>query len=198
MTGHSILLVDDDESILETLKDIFWMEGYEVSTVNNGKSAHKFIGAKYFDLVITDLKMKEINGLDVLKKSKEVFPECGVIIHTAYANLPSAIDALRTGADDYLQKPCSPKELIFRVKKCIEKYEVIRKMKSFDDILPVCCKCKKIRDDSKTEYGTGEWINLEKYLSLKTNARISHGYCESCLQEEMKKVNSDQNDRLGE
>ena len=70
-----------------------------------------------------------------------------------------------------------------KVEKCIEKYAVIKKLRSFEAILPVCCKCKKIRTDSDAAPGKGEWINLEQYLSTTTNARISHGYCNKCSEE---------------
>ena len=64
-------------------------------------------------------------------------------------------------------KPCEPLELGLRVSQCFEKYELALKIKSYENILPVCCACKKIRDDSGKEPGTGKWIELENYIREK-------------------------------
>jgi len=77
-----------------------------------------------FDLVITDLVMTPIDGMEVLKKSKEINPEMMVMILTGFGDMTSAIDALRLGANDYMLKPCEPEEMYFRVSSCLDKLEL--------------------------------------------------------------------------
>ena len=155
-------------------------EGYDITTAENGESAIAKLKEKRFDLVITDLIMEGLDGIQVLKQAKKSDPELPVIILTGYGDMTSAIDALRLGADDYLLKPSDVGELFFRVSGCLEKYELKRKIKLYEDILPICAVCKKIRDDTGKEPGKGEWMTVETYISRKTGVLFSHGYCKEC------------------
>jgi len=123
-----------------------------------------------------------MNGIDVLKKSKELNPETMVIVLTGFGDMGSVIDALRWDADDYLLKPCEPEEMYFRISRCLEKLEFKRKIMVYEDILPVCCVCKKIRDDSGMERGTGEWISIEKFIHDKGGMVITSTYCPACAE----------------
>ena len=118
--------------------------------------------------------------ISVLKKAKELDPDTMVIIITGYGDLTSAIDALRLDADDYLLKPCDPDEIHFRVRRCIEKLQLKRKVRIYENILPVCCDCKKVRDDTGKEPGTGCWLSLENYISDKTKTKVTSTYCPDC------------------
>ncbi len=180
MRRYTILLVDDDPFILTGISKNLEMEGYRVITAANGEQALNLLEEAGFDLVITDLIMDKIDGIQVLKKAKAVDPESMVIILTGYESLSSAIDALRLNADDYLLKPCESEELHFRVTRCLEKLENARKIKFYEKILPVCCVCKKIRDDSGTSHGHGEWLPLERYLWKRAGVAPSSTYCPHC------------------
>jgi len=136
-----------------------------------------------FDMVITDLAMEKINGIGMLKKTKEVSPDTMVIILTGYGNLNSAIEAIRSDADDYILKPCEPLKIGTRVSQCFEKFELALKIKSYENILPVCCVCKKIRDDSGREPGTGKWLELESYIRDKGGIDVTSSYCPECARE---------------
>ncbi|MEA3361407.1 MAG: response regulator [Thermodesulfobacteriota bacterium] len=103
-----ILLVDDDRSILRTISPFLESNGYRVTTSESGEYAIELLKKQSFDIIITDLVMKTIDGLQVLKKAKEKSQETMVIILTGYSDITLAIDALRIGADDYLLKPCEP------------------------------------------------------------------------------------------
>ena len=132
--------------------------------------------------------MNPVDGMGVLKKAKEKNPESIVIILTGFGDLISAIDALRLEADDYLLKPCEPEELSFRISSCLEKLELKRKVKAYETIVPVCCVCKSIRDDTGKEIGTGRWMPVEEYILTKSKIAISASYCPECIKKELEHV----------
>ena len=130
-----ILLVDDESSILMAVGMYLEDMGYRVVSLESGKRALELIDKSKFDLIITDLVMDDIDGFDVLKKSKELHPDTMVIVLTGYPALNFAIDALRLGADDYILKPCDPEELRFRVVRCLEKLKIQKEMKRSQEAL---------------------------------------------------------------
>ena len=185
---YKLLLIDDDELIAESVGEFFKMEGYQATIINKSEQAIEYIENRAFDLIITDLVMDKVDGIQILRKVKEVSPETKVIILTGYGDLGSAIHALRNGASDYLLKPCEYEELLFRVERCLEKLEIERKLKFYEKILPVCCMCKKIRDDAGKEPGTGHWMSMEEYIHHKAKVNITSTYCPRCAQELMKDI----------
>ena len=182
MSKKTVLLVDDEAIIRKTLADKLSDEGFTVLTAENGTSAIVYLSISPIDLVITDLVMEDMNGIQVLEAVKAYNPAIAVIILTGYGELTSAIDALRLGADDYLLKPCDLNELLFRMNKCLEKQSLQNMVKIYENILPICLDCKKIRDDSGTEPGMGKWIPVDQYLTKKAGKNMSHGYCPDCGQ----------------
>jgi len=189
MKTYKILIVDDDLLILQAISLSLEQEGYHVVTAVNGEKAIDLIKENNFDLILTDLVMEPIDGMGVLKKAKELNPESIVIILTGYGDLISAIGALRLNADDYLLKPCEPEELSFRISSCLEKLELKRKIKVFETIVPVCCVCKNIRDDTEDEIGTGKWMPVEEYILTKSKIAVSPTYCPECIKKELENLN---------
>ena len=185
MRKYSILLVDDDPFILTGIGQNLESEGYQVATAESGEFAFELLEKSPYDLVVTDLVMDKIDGIQVLKKAKESNPDTMVIILTGYGDMTSAIDALRLDADDYMLKPCQPEEMNFRVAACLEKLELSRKIQLYEQILPVCCVCKKIRDDSGQEPGKGQWMTVDEYLWRKARLSISSTYCPYCAKDAM-------------
>jgi len=180
MRKYALLLVDDDPLITTGTGSDLEEKGYAVTTADSGEKALELLTKSSFDLVITDLVMAPMDGMAVLKKSKELNPETMVIILTGFGDMTSAIDALRLNADDYLLKPCEPEEMYFRVSRCLEKLELKRKITIYENILPVCCICKKIRDDGGRKQGTGEWMSVENYVHRKAKVDITSTYCPEC------------------
>ncbi|MGD8437595.1 MAG: sigma-54 dependent transcriptional regulator, partial [Syntrophobacterales bacterium] len=107
----SILVVDDENSMREFLEIMLQKEGYQVATAAGGGEAINILKKNGFDLVITDIRMKEIDGLEVLKKCKEIHPNTVVIMISAYASTSTAVEAMKWGAYDYLPKPFKVKEI---------------------------------------------------------------------------------------
>ena len=183
MKEHEILLVDDDPYILTGIGQSLETEGYQVTTAESGELALELLKENRFDLVITDLVMDQIDGIQVLKQAKRLNPDSMVIILTGYGDMTSAIDALRLSADDYMLKPCQPDEMSFRVAACLEKLELSRKITLYEQILPVCCVCRKIRDDEGRQPGTGQWMDVDRYLWKKAGLSVSSTYCPDCASE---------------
>jgi len=176
----TILLVDDEAIILKTIAGKLEDEGFTVLTAENGNDALGRLRENKVDMVITDLMMEGIGGIQVLEEVKKHNRNIAVIILTGYGDLGSAIDALRLGADDYLLKPCDLNELLFRINKCFEKQSLQEIVQIYEDILPICLVCKKIRDDRGTEPGKGEWMPVDKFLTKRAGKSMSHGYCPEC------------------
>jgi len=185
MKEYSILLVDDDPFILEGIGADLENQGFGLTEANSGDRALELLAEKNFDLVITDLVMENVDGIQVLKKAKALSPETMVIILTGYGNMKSAIDALRHEADDYLLKPCESAEMLHRINQCQEKAALRQKLQLYQKLLPMCCVCKKIRDDRQTEPGKGQWVAVEQFIHDKANLDITSSYCPDCAQQTM-------------
>lgn len=123
MENETILVVDDDEDILELIERHLSNKGYEVVTAYDGEQALPLLEKVKFDLVITDLKMPKIDGMEVLRRVKEKDPHIEVVILTGHGTMDSVIEALRDGgAFDYLQKPLyNIKQLSFVARKALER-----------------------------------------------------------------------------
>ncbi|MGR3177636.1 MAG: sigma-54-dependent transcriptional regulator [Candidatus Anammoxibacter sp.] len=185
MKKYSILVVDDEEIVRETVSNDLEYRGYDVTAVESGEEAVKLLSKdaenSEFDLIITDLVMEGIDGIEVLKEIKKLSPCTMVIILTGHGSLETAIKAVKFNADDYILKPCKPEELYFTVNQCLKKLELQRKVKLYEKILPVCCVCNKIRDDERVQPGAGEWLSVTEYMSKRTNVDVTHGYCPECM-----------------
>lgn len=110
-----LLVVDDEPAVRESLRGILAQEGHQVSTAASGEEALASLSDDSFDLILLDLKMPGIDGLEVLQEAKRTAPDTVVILLTAYGTLDSAVGALRHGAHDYLLKPCSVGEIVASV-----------------------------------------------------------------------------------
>jgi len=134
--GHRILVVDDDLEMCGLLSDVLSGEGFSVITTGDSLEAAKILKKEEFDLIVTDLKMKGLKGLDLLEEAKRVATLTPVIIITAFGTIESAIKAIKMGAYDYITKPFQMEELVLTVKKALEnrllKKEVIRLKKEVE------------------------------------------------------------------
>ena len=117
---ESILIVDDDAVIREGLRRVLGQEGYQVETQPNGRLALDRMQEASFSLLITDLKMPGMSGLEVLQAVKVLQPEMPVILITGYAAIDNAVEVMRCGAADYLAKPFTNEEIITKVRKALD------------------------------------------------------------------------------
>ncbi|WP_163992456.1 sigma-54-dependent transcriptional regulator [Pyxidicoccus caerfyrddinensis] len=115
-----ILVVDDEEDIRDTLAMILSLEGYDVSTADRGASALAMVEARHFDLVISDLRMPGMDGVETLVRLKRLRPDLQVIIATGYASAETALRCRLEGAYDYISKPFDMDDLLSLVRGAIE------------------------------------------------------------------------------
>lgn len=125
-TLASILLVEDEENLQEALKLNLEMEGYEVSSAFDGAAALKTLQNEYFDLLILDIMLPEVDGISVLESLRLQNNTMPVLILSAKSNSADKVLGLKKGADDYLTKPFNLEELLLRVHKLIEKNKQLR------------------------------------------------------------------------
>lgn len=118
-----ILCVDDESVILDSFRRILVLDGYSVDTVEQGKEALGLIQTHSYDFVFTDLKMPEMDGLEVTKSVKHLRPDIDVVIITGFATVETAVECMKFGAMDYVQKPFTEDELLEFVKKLLIKRE---------------------------------------------------------------------------
>ncbi len=116
-----VLVVDDEQSLRDFLAIMLKKEGHEVATAINGTDALKAVHAEIFDLVISDVKMPGVDGIEVLKTIKEISPETVVIMVTAFATAETAVEAMKLGASDYIIKPFKVDELKLIINNSLEK-----------------------------------------------------------------------------
>ena len=121
----NILVVDDERSIRDSLELVLKEEGYEVQTATDGKQAMELLQNSDFDIMITDLKMPEVDGIQLTKHCLQIYPQTSVIIITAYGSLETAIEALRLGAYDYILKPFEFDDVLIKVQNLIKHKELI-------------------------------------------------------------------------
>jgi two-component system response regulator HydG len=123
-----LLVVDDQRNMRTTLAMMLRGAGQDVDEAENGEAAVDRMSAEVYDLVLTDLKMGSTDGLDVLRAAKEVSQLTEVIVMTAYGTIESAVEAMRIGAYDYIQKPFTEQELLLKVQKAVEQRRLAGEM----------------------------------------------------------------------
>ena len=134
MPETSVLVVDDEESVVTTIQAILQLDGHEVVAVTTGAEAIRILGERQFDVVLTDLRLADVDGVEVLKEVQRTAPETAAIMLTGYASLESAIAALRSGAYDYLMKPSDVEELRATVNRAIERRMLRRRLVELEEV----------------------------------------------------------------
>ncbi len=116
-----ILIVEDNADMRNGLEVALRSEGYSTDSSENGTEALKMINDKAFDMVITDLVMPDVDGMDVLREIKKLKLKCPVIMITAFATIDNVVEVMKQGASDYIDKPFDLGVFVIRVKKVLEK-----------------------------------------------------------------------------
>jgi DNA-binding NtrC family response regulator len=124
MKGARILIVEDELIARENLDHVLRKEGYDTVAVDGGMEAFKELEKGEFDLVMTDLRMQQVDGLQVLERTKELYPDTEVVMITGYATVSSAVEAMQKGAYHYLAKPYNIEEMRILVRKALEKRQL--------------------------------------------------------------------------
>ena len=154
-----ILVVDDEESLCQVMSFTLRKENYDVVTASDGCEAIKLLGKSSFDLVIADLRMPQMGGLELLSKVRELDSELGFIVLTAFASLDTAIEALKMGANDYITKPFKIEEIKLAVNRAIERKRLTQEN-------------RELKRRIKREFNFSDFIgNSQKAQELKETAQ---------------------------
>jgi len=124
MTDPRILIVDDEKNIRLTLSQALASLPAEVETASDGKEALQKVETGQFSLILLDLRMPEMGGMDVLRKLRDDRPEIPIVIITAHGNVESAVDAMKLGAIEFIQKPFGPDEIRGLVRKILDRHQL--------------------------------------------------------------------------
>jgi signal transduction histidine kinase len=171
-----ILIVDDEVSVLLTIQGILELDGYAVSATSSGDHALELIGTQHFDVVLTDLRLDGMEGIDLLREVRRQSPDTASIMLTGYASLDSAVAALREGAYDYLFKPCDVLEMRTTVARAVERSRLAAQLR--DRIRDLEQANETIRQlnlglESRVERAT---VELREQITLRDEfmAAVSH------------------------
>jgi len=180
------LVVDDEENLRVVLRTLLRRHGYEVETASSGEEALGMVDSFGPDVVLTDVRMPKMGGLDLLSTLKAKGNEATVIVMSAYGNMDLALDAMKAGAYDYVQKPFKPDEVVLALRKAEEREllrrenralrDEIRKEHRFEDILAKSARMQEIfRTISKiAEYKTTVLVTGESGVGKELVARAIH------------------------
>ena len=126
MNDLDILIVEDEPFQREMLSDVLMKEGHRVQEAENGEKALRLLGAGYFDLILLDLRMPDMNGLEVLREAKRLNPETDAVIITAFGTIETAVAAMKAGARDYITKPVDLEELFLLIQRIAAHRTLVR------------------------------------------------------------------------
>lgn len=127
----NILIVDDEQSYRQLLSLVFEGDGHSIRTATNGREALALLQEETADVVISDVRMPDMDGIEMLSAVRETQPDLGVVLMTAFASVETAREAFKLGADDFIQKPFDVEELKLIVKKTLEKQALIDENRAF-------------------------------------------------------------------
>ncbi|MCK4533591.1 response regulator, partial [bacterium] len=134
MSKGCILVVDDDLSVRTLCVDLLEKEGYKVHDVESGEQALEFINNNNYNLLLLDINLPNINGVEVLKRVKNNHFQCEVIMMTAYGNVKTAVESMRLGAYDYISKPFDVKKFALLISHCLEKQNLVTEVSELKEI----------------------------------------------------------------
>ncbi len=142
-----ILVVDDDENLREIIKDVLSMYGYHVTTADDGLEALKIFKNSHFDLILTDLKMKKLDGIEFVKKLKEDFPELPpIVLMTGFGSVDSAVEAFKIGIKDYILKPFKVTALKNIIEKVLRQAEIEKENLQLKEVISLYNASEKINN----------------------------------------------------
>ena len=185
-----VLIIDDERVALRNLEYVMKKEGYDVTSTQSGSNAIKLLGEHQFDVVLTDLRMEKVDGMQILKKTRELHPDTEIIMITGYATLDSAVETMKHGAFYYIAKPFKldevrqvVREAVHKVKLKTENHHLREQLDSYQGKVKILTQdpsMQKLLDTARqiaptdcnvfftAENGTGKEL-LARYIHLNSN-----------------------------
>ncbi|MCF8129616.1 MAG: sigma-54 dependent transcriptional regulator [Deltaproteobacteria bacterium] len=188
-----ILVVDDEAAIRESLKDWLMEDGYSVTLAVDGKDAIALVETFQYDVILLDLKMPGMDGLEAMRHIKEISPDSEVLMMTAYASVDTAVQAMKEGAFDYLVKPFDPEEVELQIKKIVAHREMrlenimlrkrLEEQYQYDEIIGKSQAMQEIFDliDRVAPSDSTVLITGESGTGKELIAQALHGNSERCF-----------------
>jgi DNA-binding NtrC family response regulator len=130
MPNHNVLIIDDEKAIRKTLNEILSFEGYKIKEAANGEEGLKLFSEKPFDVVLCDIKMPKIDGLEFLNKASEMNPDVPIIMISGHGNIDTAVEAVKNGAFDYLSKPPDLNRLLITLRNAVDRNTLSKETKT--------------------------------------------------------------------
>jgi DNA-binding NtrC family response regulator len=156
MTAEKILVIDGEPSVIELCQQALGEQGFEVKGVPTGEKGLQLLTEGGFDLVLLDIKLPDLDGLDVLSTIQEMAPDMTVVIITSHDTMETAIRALKSGAQDFLLKPFASQDLVTSVQKVLEKERLIQENLRLKACMPILEISKALMSE----------VNLERLVQL--------------------------------
>jgi DNA-binding NtrC family response regulator len=125
-----ILIIDDEKSIRNTLKEILTYEGYEVAEAQDGSEGIRIAEKEKFDIILSDIKMPKMDGIEVLDKLQEITPETPVVMISGHGNIDTAVEAIRKGAFDYISKPLDLNRMLVTIRNAMDRSVLVKETKT--------------------------------------------------------------------
>jgi DNA-binding NtrC family response regulator len=150
-TKHGILVVDDDEDIRRVLTEILEGEGYIVDSVGTGMEAVRKTEEKFYNIALIDIKLPDMEGVELLTKIKETKPKMRKVIITGYPTLQNAVEALNKGADAYIMKPLDMDKMLATIKEQLEKQREEQEMTEKQLVTYIETRVKQIEKTTKSK-----------------------------------------------
>jgi two-component system, NtrC family, nitrogen regulation response regulator NtrX len=149
----TILIIDDEKAIRKTLTEILSYEGYKIDEAGDGEEGLKRFAEKAYDIVLCDIKMPKVDGIEFLEKAKEINPDVPVIMISGHGNIDTAVEAVKKGAFDYISKPPDLNRLLITLRNGLDKQSLVtetkvlkRKVSRVQEIIGESDAIKKIKD----------------------------------------------------
>jgi two-component system, NtrC family, nitrogen regulation response regulator NtrX len=149
----SILIIDDEKAIRKTLTEILSYEGYKIDEASDGEEGLKRFSEKAYDIVLCDIKMPKLDGIEFLERSREINPDVPVIMISGHGNIDTAVEAVKKGAFDYISKPPDLNRLLITLRNAVDKQSLVtetkvlkRRVSKVQEMIGESAPIKKIKD----------------------------------------------------
>ncbi len=176
-----ILIIDDDEAVRGYLEALFLRRGYETRTANSGKEAINILADEYFPVVVADLNMPDLRGIQVLDYLQQKEVMTAVLIITAYGSLDSVIEALRHGAYDYLTKPFTSQILLHRVSRAMEKIRMDKAARELSSQIVYAAEEERLRISRDLHDEIGQSLAITKLTLMAIKNKIINNSSEGII-----------------
>ena len=149
----AILIIDDEKSIRKTLTEILSYEGYKIDEASDGEEGLKKFKEKAYDLVLCDIKMPKLDGIEFLERARQINDEVPIIIISGHGNIETAVEAVKKGAYDYISKPPDLNRMLITLRNAMDKKSLVaetkvlkRRVAKVQDIVGESVPIKKIKE----------------------------------------------------